>query len=58
MEYEGAEALDLPAHEAVPLMAERDIVPQPQDFATVGHLYASRSCGSGSGHRFAHWCWP
>ncbi len=41
MEYEGAEGLDLPAHEAVPLMAERDIVPQPQDFATVGHLYRS-----------------
>ena len=41
MEYEGAEGLDLPVHEAVPLMAERDIVPQPQDFATVGHLYRS-----------------
>jgi CDGSH-type Zn-finger protein/truncated hemoglobin YjbI len=41
MEYAGAEGLDLPAHEAVPLMAERDIVPQPQDFATVGHLYRS-----------------
>jgi CDGSH-type Zn-finger protein/truncated hemoglobin YjbI len=41
MEYEGAEGLDLPAHEAVPLMAERDIVPQSQDFATVGHLYRS-----------------
>ncbi|HEX8854669.1 MAG TPA: ferritin-like protein, partial [Thermoleophilaceae bacterium] len=41
MEYEGAEGLDMPAHEAVPLMAERDIVPQPQDFATVGHLYRS-----------------
>ncbi|MBV8945993.1 MAG: CDGSH iron-sulfur domain-containing protein [Solirubrobacterales bacterium] len=41
MEYEGAEGLDLPAHEAVPLMSERDIVPQPQDFATVGHLYRS-----------------
>jgi CDGSH-type Zn-finger protein/truncated hemoglobin YjbI len=41
MEYEGAEGLDIPAHEAVPLMAERDIVPQPQDFATVGHLYRS-----------------
>src|SRR5262249_10502762 len=41
MEYEGAAGLDLPTHEAVPLMAERDIVPQPQDFATVGHLYRS-----------------
>jgi hypothetical protein len=41
MEYGGAEGLDMPAHEAVPLMAERDIVPQPQDFATVGHLYRS-----------------
>ena len=41
MEYEGAEGLDLPAHEAVPLMSERDIVPQLQDFATVGHLYRS-----------------
>jgi CDGSH-type Zn-finger protein/truncated hemoglobin YjbI len=41
MEYEGAAGLDVPMHEAVPLMAERDIVPQPQDFATVGHLYRS-----------------
>jgi CDGSH-type Zn-finger protein/truncated hemoglobin YjbI len=41
MEYGGAEGLDIPAHEAVPLIAERDIVPQPQDFATVGHLYRS-----------------
>jgi CDGSH-type Zn-finger protein/truncated hemoglobin YjbI len=48
MEYEGAEGLDIPAHEAVPLMAERDIVPQPQDFATVGHLYRSIERG------FAH----
>ena len=37
-----------PVHEAVPLMAERDIVPQPQDFATVGHLYRSIELG------FAH----
>jgi CDGSH-type Zn-finger protein len=50
MEYEGAEGLDMPAHEAVPLMAERDIVPQPQDFATVGHLYRSIEQG------FAHLC--
>jgi CDGSH-type Zn-finger protein/truncated hemoglobin YjbI len=48
MEYEGAEGLDIPAHEAVPLMAERDIVPKPQDFATVGHLY--RSIERGLGH--------
>src|SRR2546421_2026624 len=48
MEYEGAEDLDMPVHEAVPLMAERDIVPQPQDFATVGHLYRSIEQG------FAH----
>ena len=41
MEHEGAEGLDMPVHEAVPLMAERDIVPQPQDFATVGQLYRS-----------------
>ncbi len=41
MEYEGAAGLDIPVHEAVPLIAERDIVPQPQDFATVGHLYRS-----------------
>jgi hypothetical protein len=41
MELEGAEGIDAPVHEAVPLMAEGDIVPQPQDFATVGHLYRS-----------------
>jgi hypothetical protein len=41
MELEGAEGIDAPVHDAVPLMAERDIVPQPQDFATVGHLYRS-----------------
>ena len=45
MEYEGAAGLDTPVHEGVPLMAERDIVPQPQDFATVGHLYRSIECG-------------
>ena len=50
MEYEGAEGLDMPAHEAVPLVAERDIVPQPQDFGTVGHLYRSIEQG------FAHLC--
>src|SRR5512133_1239105 len=41
MALEGAEGIDAPVHEAVPLMAEGDIVPQPQDFATVGHLYRS-----------------
>src|SRR5215831_17834333 len=48
MELKGAEGIDAPVHEAVPLMAERDIVPQPQDFATVGHLYRSIELG------FAH----
>jgi dienelactone hydrolase len=38
---EGAEGIDAPVHEAVALMAEGDIVPQLQDFATVGHLYRS-----------------
>jgi len=33
---------------AEPLMAEGDIVPRPQDFATVGHLYRSIEAG------FAH----
>jgi Ferritin-like len=41
MELKDAQGIDAPVHEAVPLMAERDIVPQPQDFATVGHLYRS-----------------
>src|SRR3954453_3142798 len=41
MELEGAEGIDAPIHDAVPLMAEGDIVPQLQDFATVGHLYRS-----------------
>jgi hypothetical protein len=41
MELKGAEGIDAPVHEAVPLLAEGDIVPQPQDFATVGHLYRS-----------------
>jgi Ferritin-like len=41
MALEGAEGIDAPVHEAVPLMAEADIVPQMQDFATVGHLYRS-----------------
>src|SRR5262245_48875471 len=41
MELEGAQDIDAPVHEAVPLMAEGDIVPQLQDFATIGHLYRS-----------------
>src|SRR4249919_3248263 len=41
MPLEGAEGIDAPVHEAVPLMSEGDIVPQLQDFATVGHLYRS-----------------
>jgi Ferritin-like len=41
MELKGARGIDAPVQEAVPLMAEHDIVPQPQDFATVGHLYRS-----------------
>jgi CDGSH-type Zn-finger protein/truncated hemoglobin YjbI len=41
MALKGAKGIDAPVHDAVPLMAERDIVPRPQDFATVGHLYRS-----------------
>ncbi len=41
MELKGAEAIDAPAKDAIPLMAEGDIVPRLQDFATVGHLYRS-----------------
>jgi hypothetical protein len=41
MALEGAQGIDAPVHDAVPLMAEDDIVPQLQDFATVGHLYRS-----------------
>jgi Ferritin-like len=41
MELEGAEGIDAPVHEAVPLLPEGDIVPQLQDFATIGHLYRS-----------------
>jgi len=41
MALEGAKGIDAPVHEAVPLIAEGDIVPQLQDFATVGHLYRS-----------------
>ena len=41
MALEGGKGIDAPVHEAVPLMAEGDIVPQLQDFETVGHLYRS-----------------
>src|ERR671920_691110 len=41
MTLEGAAGIDAPVHDAVPLMAEGDIVPQLQDFATIGHLYRS-----------------
>ena len=41
MELKGAAEIDAPVEEALPLMAEGDIVPQLQDFATVGHLYRS-----------------
>jgi Ferritin-like len=41
MALEGAKGIDAPVHEAVPLMPEGDIVPQLQDFATIGHLYRS-----------------
>jgi hypothetical protein len=41
MALEGAQGIDAPMHEAVPLPADGDIVPQLQDFATVGHLYRS-----------------
>jgi hypothetical protein len=41
IELKGAEGIDAPVHDAVPLMAEGDIVPLPQDFATLGHLYRS-----------------
>ena len=41
MALEGAAGIDAPVHDAVPLMDEGDIVPQLQDFATVGHLYRS-----------------
>lgn len=39
-----AEGFD-PLGEAEPLMSEEDIVPRPQDFATVGHLYRSIEAG-------------
>jgi Ferritin-like len=41
MALEGAADIDAPVHDAAPLMAEGEIVPHVQDFATVGHLYRS-----------------
>ena len=42
MELEGAKGIDPPLHDAVPLRPpEENIVPQLQDFATIGHLYRS-----------------
>ena len=46
MELEGSADIDAPVEEAVPSMAEGDIVPELQDFATVGHLYRSIETGS------------
>jgi CDGSH-type Zn-finger protein/truncated hemoglobin YjbI len=45
MDLEDAEGLNAAIQEAKPLMGERDIVPQAQDFATVGHLYRSIEVG-------------
>ena len=41
MELDGAEGIDAPVGDAEPLMSECEIVPEGQDFATVGHLYRS-----------------
>jgi ferritin-like protein len=41
MALKGAKGIDAPVHDAVPLIARGDIVPQAQDFATIGHLYRS-----------------
>ena len=41
MALEGAKGINAPVHEAQPSMAEGDIVPQMQDFSTIGHLYRS-----------------
>jgi hypothetical protein len=41
MALDGAKDIDAPVHDATPLTAAGDIVPQLQDFATVGHLYRS-----------------
>src|SRR5215467_4511317 len=41
MALEGAKDIDAAVHDAVPLTTAGDIVPQLQDFATIGHLYRS-----------------
>jgi hypothetical protein len=41
MALEGAQDIDSDMPVAAPLVSETDIVPQLQDFATVGHLYRS-----------------
>src|SRR5262245_8858801 len=41
MALEGAKGIDARVQDAVPVMAEGDIVPQLQDVATIGHLYRS-----------------
>src|SRR5215813_8826399 len=41
MALEGAKDIDAPVHDPMPLTAAGDIVPQLQDFATIGHLYRS-----------------
>jgi hypothetical protein len=41
MALRDAEGLEAALADAVPLMAEGDIVPRGQDFATIGHLYRS-----------------
>jgi hypothetical protein len=41
MALEGAKDIDRSVHDPMPLMAAGDIVPQLQDFATIGHLYRS-----------------
>lgn len=41
MDMKGAEGIDPLVHEAAPLIAQGDFVPQVQDFATLGHLYRS-----------------
>src|SRR5690349_5569592 len=41
MALEGAKDIDVPARDALPVTVAGDIVPQPQDFATIGHLYRS-----------------
>jgi len=53
MQLTDTEAFAAAAAEAEPLMAEADIVPRLQDFATVGHLY--RSIEQGIAHLAARY---